>query len=168
MDLEHCKLRPIEMEDADGIYAIRSNELMIRYTDISQMKSLTEAKAFIKARLEDMEKRTALYYVLADKTTDQLLGTICLWQFSSDYKSCDIGYELLPAYQGKGIMTEALTYFIQYAFESLKVSCIHAAIQKDNTASIQLIKRAGFTLTRLLDDTYELYSIKSVSKDMEG
>ncbi len=43
-------------------------------------------------------------------------------------------------------MTEALQLMLQYAFGDLKLHRLEANIQPGNTASIALVKRAGFVL----------------------
>ena len=36
----------------------------------------------------------------------EMIGSICLWNFTDNQKSAEIGYDLSPKYQRKGIMNE--------------------------------------------------------------
>ena len=45
---------------------------------------------------------------------------------------------------GRGLMTEGLQLAVKYAFEELGLHRLEANIQPGNTASIQLVRRAGF------------------------
>lgn len=42
-------------------------------------------------------------------------------------------------------MTEALELTLRYSFDQVKLHRLEANIQSENTASIALVKRAGFT-----------------------
>ena len=75
-----------------------------------------------------------------------LVGTICLWNFSDDKKTAETGYELMPSYQGKGIMDEALGEMINYAFGKLKLHAIDAFTHRENKASAKLLEKQGFNL----------------------
>ena len=45
---------------------------------------------------------------------------------------------------GRGLMTEGMQLAVKYAFEELGLHRLEANIQPGNTASIQLVRRAGF------------------------
>ena len=56
-----------------------------------------------------------------------------------------MGYYVGAAFAGQGYLTEALRLALRHAFGRLKLQRVEANIQPDNTASIRLVKRAGFT-----------------------
>lgn len=72
------------------------------------------------------------------------MGTIGLWNFSDDQTVCEIGFELLPAFQSQGYMNESLSPVIQYAFEILRIKKIEACTHGQNQQSIQLLIKNGF------------------------
>ena len=80
------------------------------------------------------------------KGNEDLIGTICLWNFSKDNTIAEIGYELLPKYFKKGIMSEAIASIIDFGFATLNLKAIEAFTQKKNLSSINLLKRYNFTL----------------------
>lgn len=41
------------------------------------------------------------------------------FDFSTENNSCEIGYELMPEFQGQGIMKESAEEVINYAFQTL-------------------------------------------------
>jgi ribosomal-protein-alanine N-acetyltransferase len=55
-----------------------------------------------------------------------------------------VGYELLPAFQHKGIMTEALEKVIAFGFDEMKLQRIEAWTTKENHASIKLLQKNNF------------------------
>lgn len=80
------------------------------------------------------------------KSEPKLLGTICLWNFSQDRKTAELGYELLPEYHGKGMMTEAVNCLLNYGFTDLNLKKIEAFTNEKNLNSIKLLQKSKFVL----------------------
>jgi ribosomal-protein-alanine N-acetyltransferase len=75
----------------------------------------------------------------------RIIGAIIISQiFLGGFRSAYLGYYVGAQYAGQGYMTEALQLMLQHAFRKLKLHRLEANIQPDNTASLALIKRAGF------------------------
>ncbi|MER7363352.1 GNAT family N-acetyltransferase [Nonomuraea wenchangensis] len=55
-----------------------------------------------------------------------------------------VGYAAYASTTGRGYMTEGLRLLVAYAFEELGLHRLEANIQPDNTASLNVAKRAGF------------------------
>jgi ribosomal-protein-alanine N-acetyltransferase len=72
------------------------------------------------------------------------VGTICYFNFSSDQPTAEVGYELHPSHQHKGIMQEALTTVLHYGFRVLQLKSVTAFPTVDNVSSIRLLERNGF------------------------
>ncbi len=155
--LDHFNLRMIKLEDAPGIFAIRNDLKMITYSDIPQMQTIEEAKKIIQDKINGIKENKWLYWIIANKETDALMGTICLFHINNEEKSCDIGYELLPDYQGNGYIADAMKPIMNFAFKKLYIDAIFADIHKENSASINVIQRAGFKFIKDIDDCYKLY-----------
>lgn len=56
----------------------------------------------------------------------------------------EIGYGMDPAYEGKGLMTEAVSAVVRWASEQPGVSSIEAETEPDNIASQRVLEKAGF------------------------
>lgn len=77
---------------------------------------------------------------------DSIVGSINLSQISrAGFKSAYLGYQIGAPFAGGGYTTEAIQLVLSYCFNDLKLHRIEANIQPHNTASIALVKRAGFT-----------------------
>ncbi|RLJ30734.1 acetyltransferase (GNAT) family protein [Chryseobacterium sp. 7] len=61
-----------------------------------------------------------VYLGISLKDQLNLIGTICLWNFSQDCKTTEVGYELLPEYHRQGIMCEALKV-LNFGFNELNI-----------------------------------------------
>jgi ribosomal-protein-alanine N-acetyltransferase len=73
-----------------------------------------------------------------------LIGYTSFWQIIKPHYRAEIGYTLDPRYWKKGIMYEANTAIINYAFNSIKLHSIQANINSDNKASEALLQKLGF------------------------
>ncbi|MFM9949131.1 MAG: GNAT family N-acetyltransferase; N-acetyltransferase, partial [Saprospiraceae bacterium] len=75
---------------------------------------------------------------------DDLIGTICLWNFSEDKTQAELGYELKPVFQGLGLMDEAVKSVLVYSFESIGIQTLCAFTHHNNNASRRLLEKNGF------------------------
>jgi ribosomal-protein-alanine N-acetyltransferase len=78
------------------------------------------------------------------KRKSQTGGNNLLFRFFKRPNTAEIGYELHPFYQHKGIMQEALTTVLHYGFQVLQLKSITAFPSADNVPSIRLLERNGF------------------------
>ena len=87
-------LRPLRDEDAPQIFALRSDATVNQYLDRTPCKTLEDAKVFISGIIE-RTKDSSLYY-WAVCMQDECIGAVCLFDFSEEEQSIEIGFELLP------------------------------------------------------------------------
>ena len=71
-----------------------------------------------------------------------------------EHYRAEIGYMLNPAYQGKGIMSEALSIIIQYGFNNIGLHSIEANANPANQASIKLLEKIGFVREGYFKENY--------------
>lgn len=141
---ERLVLRQPRMNEDIGFFKLRSDVEVNKYLDRAPCTSISDARDFIIKVNENTAKDLSLYWTIALKDNDALIGTICLFGFTED-GLCEIGYELLPEYQGRGLMKEAAEAVINYTFSQLQVTTIDAFLHKDNQPSIKLLERLSFT-----------------------
>jgi ribosomal-protein-alanine N-acetyltransferase len=85
-------------------------------------------------------------FFICRKEDRAIVGSINVSQiFRGGFKSAYLGYQIGVPFAGKGYMTEALELTLRYSFDQVKLHRLEANIQSENTASIALVKRAGFT-----------------------
>jgi len=144
-------LRPLQDNDAEEIFILRSNPELGKYIKRAPQKGIAEAYAFIKKIKNLVLNNSTYYWVIQLKNNPDCIGTICLWNISKDRKTAEIGYDLLLDFHGKGIMTEALVSVLKYGFDKLNFNLIEAFTHKDNQASINLLQSNRFVLTNKKD-----------------
>ena len=141
---ERLLLRFLKATDKKEIFILRSDPVINKYIDRPAPTKIEEAMLFIKNRNDNIKENKALYWAITLNENPKLIGTICLWNFSEDKKTAEVGYELFPAFQGKGIMSEAIKKVIESAFENMGVETLEAFTHKDNQKSRSLLSKNNF------------------------
>lgn len=139
-------LRTLTEFDSFEVLGIRSHPVINQFLHRDSPKNTFEALDFILNIQRKSANGEIFFLGIALQNKPELIGTICLWNFSGDRKTAELGYELLPEYHRKGIMSEAVTFILNYGFEDLNVSKIEAFTNKNNLNSIQLLQKFNFTL----------------------
>jgi ribosomal-protein-alanine N-acetyltransferase len=106
-----------------------------------------------------VSKRERYYWVLTEKINSELIGSMCLWNFSLDQKSAEVGYDLSPKFQRKGIMDESLKSVLKFGFKELDLVIIEAYTHKNNESSKKLLERNGFTFVKDKKDEHNQHNI---------
>lgn len=141
---ERIILDEIKLSDNATIFELRSNPDIIKYIKRDAYTSLEQADAFIEKIQNGIADNLWINWKILFQNSNEMLGSICLWNFSDDGKVAEIGYDLLPQYQGKGIMSEAMKLVLNYGFTHLKLNAIEAFTDKRNVASKALLKKYNF------------------------
>jgi len=150
---ERLILRQLKIEDQNEIFALRSDKRVNEFLDRTKADSVEDAINFIYKINTSIRDNEVLYWAITFKENIHLTGTICLWNISKENLTADIGYELLPDHQGKGIMQEAIAKVIDYGFEIIKLKAIDAEFAPGNTKSIKLLEKNGFLYSRKTENT---------------
>jgi ribosomal-protein-alanine N-acetyltransferase len=136
------------MEDANEIFLLRSDESVNKYLDRNKATGIDDAINFINKIKNAVAKDESLYWAITVEGNNSLIGTICLFSIDIEKDRAEIGYELIPEFQGKGYMQEAISTVIKFAFEELRIKTITAALSADNLKSVILLERNNFKLDR--------------------
>lgn len=137
-------LRQLSANDAPALSSLRSDKIVNKYIDRPSQCSIEDAKAFILRINNEIARHKCFYWAICLREKTGLAGTICLWNFSDDKKTAEIGYELNPRYHGQGLMNEAVNAVIDFSWDSLKLKKLVAFTHKENNSSKKLLEKNGF------------------------
>lgn len=141
---ERLHLRKLKTEDAPEIFSLRSDAIVNQYLERPKATHIDEAKAFIDKINGLIKKDQSVFWAVCPRDKNNLLGTICLWNFSVEKNTAEIGYELLPEFHGRGIMQEAILKTLDFGFNTLQLQTIEAWTMANNLNSIKILERNGF------------------------
>jgi ribosomal-protein-alanine N-acetyltransferase len=141
---ERLILRQLKIEDSDEIMFLRTDERVNKFLDREKATTIEDAINFIKEIERGVSNKKQFYWAITIKGNNTLIGTISLFNLDIQKETAEIGYELNPDFQGKGIMQEAISTIIRYALDTLKIQTLTAFPSVNNEKSIQLLKRNNF------------------------
>ena len=141
---ERLTLRQLTIDDQQDIFALRSDPEINRFLGRQPSLTIEDAINFINKVNDNVEKGNTYYWAITLTDTKTLVGTICLFDFSGEKNSCEIGYELKTEFQGQGIMKEAALAVIDFVFQTLKCKKIVAFTHYENQSSTNLLLKLHF------------------------
>jgi len=144
IDTDRLSIHLLHEDHASLIQALRKSELVNLYQTRKVDGSLENAMAHIHQLQEMVSNDEAFKWIIKLKESQDLIGTICYWNFSENRKEAEIGYELLPDFWKKGYISELLPPFLTYGFKTFKLDKIHGFTSENNQASIKLLLKFNF------------------------
>lgn len=162
---DRLTLRQLSINDDKEIFALRSNNEVNKYIDRAPSDTIEDARNFIHKIEEIVNKNEGIYWAITLTDNDNLIGTICLFNFSTENDQAEIGYELLPIFQGQGIMHEAISKVISFGLQTIGLKTIEAYTHVENVNSTKLLEKFNFrkenSINSNLDDKYVTFKLSS-------
>ena len=145
LETENLILKPIDMSDKEFIFKMFSDSDVTRFlVDEEPFTKIEEAERLINIYTVP-EPRIQHRWVIIRKSDTTLIGTCGYHIWIKKDNVSEIGYDLGREYWGKGYMSEALPRAIKMGFEDMGLNRIQAFVHLQNTKSVNLLLRLGFT-----------------------
>ncbi len=139
------KLRAIEPTDVDLIYKWENNTSVWNVSNTITPFAKHIIKAYIESAHLDIYQTKQLRLII--ETNNIPIGTIDLFDFDPYNLRAGIGILISEnKNKQKGFATNALSLFIEYAFNTIGLHQIYCNISESNTPSLKLFKNAGFSI----------------------
>jgi ribosomal-protein-alanine N-acetyltransferase len=158
---ERLFLRELHLDDAEEIFRLRADERVNVLIDRKTAISIDDAKEFIQKILANSANNEGIMWAITLIGDPKLIGTITYWHIEWENNKAEIGYEMLPEYHGKGLMTEALKKVIDFGFNKLGFKIIVADPKAINTPSVKLLEKLGFIKTGEIEGGYVIYELNA-------
>ena len=152
LETERLRLRESRLSDAEGIYAVLSLDSVMRHYNLSPLASVDEARALVERRAAAFKRQERIRWVLARQEDDTLIGSCGYVHWNRESRRAEIGYELHPDWQGRGLMREALSAALAFGFTQMDLNRVEALVVPENEPSLCLLRRLGFAEEGLLRD----------------
>lgn len=143
---QRLTLRPFRNEDAPALFAILSEPNIMQYFPNPTTPDRERVERLIARQIEGWETRRRTFWALEWQITGALLGW-CGLQYLPDTDETEVGYLLAKPWWGQGIATEAASRSVAYGFESLALREIIGITHPQNTASQNVLRKAGLSFT---------------------
>lgn len=144
---QRLTLRQATNHDWKEVLFLRSDEEVNKYVKRLAPKNKRDAEEFITKITRGFKSGEIIYWSITLQESPEMIGSICLWNFSPDRTIAEVGYDLHPQFQNRGIMSEALKGVLNFGFNDLKLKEIEAFTHYGNENSKQLLTKNNFRLT---------------------
>lgn len=147
---QHLIIRTIQTNDLQTFKAFeqRNKDHLALCSPVYSFSD-DEYQKLIDCWVKEQEEGKAVRFFLCakDDPQEQVIG---LCNFTNivrgPFQACYLGYKIDHAYEGKGLMFEALQAAIAYMFAQLNLHRIMANYMPSNTRSAKLLARLGFVI----------------------
>lgn len=137
-------LRRVEESDWQSISYLRTDKIVNRFVKRPNADTKEKALDFIRKTQLSINEGELFYWSISLKDQPEMIGSICLWNLSTDKKTAELGYDLKPEFQKKGFVSEAVQEVLDFGFNELDLEQIEAFTQRNNKNSIKLLQNYSF------------------------
>ena len=138
-------LRRIQSGDAEALFATFSDEQVMEFYGEMPHQSVKDSLALIQQQQVWYARREGIRWGITLKGEGSVIGSCGLHLFDESFHCAQTGYELNQAYWYQGIMAEAMSCILTYAFDELGLHRIEAVVDDLNERSKRLLRKLGFT-----------------------
>ncbi|MES2555897.1 MAG: GNAT family N-acetyltransferase [Bacteroidota bacterium] len=141
---ERLILRKVTVDDADFLLELFNTPSWLKYIGDRNIHTIEEAAEYIaNGPLPFYAKHGFGSYCLELRDSGTRIGMCGLYK-RDNLNYYDLGFALLPEFEGKGYAREACEFVLEESRKVLKFKSLLAITNKNNDRSIQLLERLGF------------------------
>jgi RimJ/RimL family protein N-acetyltransferase len=166
LETKRLQLRELQQNDSVFILELLNSPKFVRFIGDRGVRTLEQAADLIENRYRASyrENGYGLYAVSlrpsGEETAAKPIG-ICGFVRRPSLPAPDLGFALLPKYEGAGFGYESAAAVLSYGADTLKFNRVLAITSLDNDASGRLLAKLGFVLEGEIEsdgETLKLYS----------
>jgi ribosomal-protein-alanine N-acetyltransferase len=147
-------LRQLRTDDAAFVLEIVNSPGWLRFIGDRGVHDLEGATKYIRKNINNYQALGFGLYAIEMKDSGEVAGMCGL--LKRDYlPAADIGYALLPRFEGLGLAQEAGRSVVKYAQEMLQMTSLFAIVTPQNSRSISLLEKIGFRFSKEITENNE-------------
>lgn len=155
---ENTYLKLLDLHDVEELFELtdRSRDMLREWLlFVDDVKSVKDTERFIRDAMQQYADNNGLQAGIFYE--GKLAGVIGYHQINKEHNWTSIGYWLGSDFVGKGLVTNSMRAFIDYAFDYLKVHRIEVRVAVGNIRSRTIPKILGFNEEGRLRDAEWLH-----------
>lgn len=144
IETEHHYVRNAQSSDKYFMYELMNSSSWLKYIGDRSINTILDASRYIESMLISSYKELGYgMYVIVQKSNRQAIGLIgYIKRPYLEYP--DLGFGILPAHEGNGIMTRVAQKILEYGMKVLKFDVILAITTLGNIGSKRVLAKCGF------------------------
>jgi RimJ/RimL family protein N-acetyltransferase len=145
LENEHALLRPVVPQDRAALHALAMDrEIWHHY--VVMIETDADFDAFFDAAIEDLAAGRRVPYVITDKGTGRVAGSMSFGNLAEREGRLEVGWSWLGlAFQGKGVNRWAKFLLMEHAFETLGAERVEFKTDVLNTQARHALRNIGAT-----------------------
>jgi [ribosomal protein S5]-alanine N-acetyltransferase len=152
IDTKNLMLRRMEHKDIKDLFEMRRDPRMHEFTDTKPEETPMETEKYVDRMNKGIDDNKWIIWAIEHKRAQKVIGSISIWNLNEEEKSGELGYGILPEYQSRGLMKEALLRVVDFGFHIMKLRYLEAYTEEENLKSIKLLDSCNFIEVNRVDD----------------
>ncbi|MFC0777135.1 GNAT family N-acetyltransferase [Flavobacterium sp. HJSW_4] len=151
-------IKPYKLEDSECFFksiADNSDYLYDYFANMIKVNdSLESTKKYLEQKEIDWQENKSYACGIFSLENNEFIGHISVREIDWRIPKGELAYFIFEKYKGNNYGAEALTSFKNWCFAEKKFNRLFMKIAEENTASIKVAERSGFTYEGLLKKDY--------------
>ena len=152
IETDRLTLRAVTPDDRAAVFALFADPRVAVPTHIAPFEGIEQADDLIAFFGRRFAAKGGIRWGLTLKGDDTIIGTAGFPSIDAEKYRAEIGYNLAYAHWGRGLATEAVRALVGFGFVQLNLRRIEATTNLDNTRSMRVLAKVGFTEEGILRD----------------
>ena len=152
---ENITLRKLNPTDLPYLYLIENDEDSWVSSDVHNPLSHKDLADYIQSSTGDIFRDGQLRMIIETCDEDKaVLGCVDLFDVDIRNRRAAIGIYVIDEYRNNSIAAQAIRLVEKYASEFLKFRILYAFVATNNTPSMRLFEKLGFSQSSILQSWY--------------
>lgn len=150
IETERLQIRALTIIDAGFMMQLMNTPTWIKNIGNRNVNNKTTASNYIANNIINSYNINGFGLFLVNLKKEYQSVGICGIVKREGLTTPDLGFAIMPKYEGKGIATEASKAVIEYATESLQLSTLAGITKPENIASIRVLEKVGMKFKEMI------------------
>ncbi|MCB4807386.1 GNAT family N-acetyltransferase [Tamlana sp. 62-3] len=149
------EIHTISEKDAWSIcdFVSANEDRLKRYFPLTLAQNLTPdlAQLFVAKKVKEFNAKKEFLFTLKPNNSKKIIGLIYLKALNWNTKQGEFAYAIDYNFEGKGMISKAIKFLSQYAFQEFKLETLQIIVHHTNIASIKVAENCKFTWIKTLE-----------------
>ncbi len=145
LQTDRLVLRQVTQEDASVVLSGYSDKRVNQFMSVAY-HSMEEIQTQLDWYNSLLAEESGIWWGICLKEDGKMIGNGGFHKWEHLHRKAELGYWILPEYQGKGLAAEAISAMITHGFENMALHRIEAEVETENAPSSRILRKMGFEL----------------------
>jgi RimJ/RimL family protein N-acetyltransferase len=167
IETERLNLREMSGADAAFVLEVLNDPGFVRFVGDRGVRTVEGAARYIDERFAESYRQHGFgLWLVETKDKGVPVGICGLLKRGTPVPGVEVGYAFLPPFRGKGYAFEAAAASLRHARDVLGQPRLYAITNTDNTISMRVLEKLGFSLERTVRLSGEESDVNLFSADL--